>query len=293
MAASRGRERDGGGVATLRIPSSTEFFVGAGRAFAGALLFSLPMLMTMEFWQLGFTIDPFRLALLLAIGVPLLVRLSRYGGIRHTVRLQDDVADVFVSLLIAFVTAGLLLWLFGEVAPGRPLREVWGKVAVQAFPAAIGAMLALNQFGQGDTDADADADRGEIETRYGGELFLMVVGALFLSLNLAPTDEVAVLAFTMSVWQEIGLLVLTLLLMHAFVHAVEFGGTHRRVAGESVLGLFARSTLAGYAAVFLVSVYVLWTFGRTDGVALHEVISMAIVLSFPGAVGAAFARLIL
>lgn len=291
MAASRGRERDGRGVATLRIPSSTEFFVGAGRAFAGALLFSLPMLMTMEFWQLGFTIDPFRLALLLVIGVPLLVRLSRYGGIRRTVRLQDDIADVFVSLLIAFVTAGLLLWLFGEVAPGRPLREVWGKVAVQAFPAAIGAMLALNQFGQGDTDADAE--RGDGEPRYGGELFLMVVGALFLSLSIAPTDEVAVLAFTMSVWQEIGLLVLTLLLMHAFVHAVEFGGTHRRVAGESILGLFARSTLAGYAAVLLVSVYVLWTFGRTDGAALHEVISMAIILSLPGAVGAAFARLIL
>jgi hypothetical protein len=31
------------------------FLVGLGRAFGGALIFSLPMLMTMEMWWLGFS----------------------------------------------------------------------------------------------------------------------------------------------------------------------------------------------------------------------------------------------
>jgi len=273
----------------LAYPSTREFFIGTGRAFAGALLFSLPMLMTMEMWWLGFSIDPLRLALLLVLVVPLLVRLSRYGGIRRTASVKDEIADVFVSIGIAFATAALLLWIFGEVAPGMPLREIWGKIAIQAFPGAIGAMLALNQFGS----READDEREEAEASYGGELFLMVVGALFLSLNLAPTDEIELLAFKMSVWQELGLLVLTLLLMHAFVYAVEFSGTHRRQPEESFVGVFARYTVAGYAAVMLVSLYVLWTFGRTDATAPHEIVSMTIVLSFPGAVGAAFARLIL
>jgi len=32
-----------------------------GRAFGGALLFSLPLLMTMEMWALGFATEPERL----------------------------------------------------------------------------------------------------------------------------------------------------------------------------------------------------------------------------------------
>ena len=69
-------------------PSAAEFGTGAARAFAGALVFSLPMLMTMEMWWLGFHIDPFRLALLMGLMLPLLVRLSRYGGMRPTASIR-------------------------------------------------------------------------------------------------------------------------------------------------------------------------------------------------------------
>lgn len=41
-----------------------EFAEGIGRAFAGALLFSLPILMTMEMWWLGFSMEPWRLILM-------------------------------------------------------------------------------------------------------------------------------------------------------------------------------------------------------------------------------------
>ncbi|MGH8729002.1 MAG: DUF2391 family protein [Burkholderiales bacterium] len=41
------------------------------------------------------------------------------------------------------------------------------------------------------------------------------------------------------------------------------------------------------------SAYLLWTFGRTDGLGLHAFLTAAIVLGFPSAIGAAAARLIL
>ena len=44
--------------------------------------------------------------------------------------------------------------------------------------------------------------------------------------------------------------------------------------------------------MLLVSFYVLWAFGRTDGHGLTEIIDAAVVLSFPGALGAAAARLL-
>jgi uncharacterized membrane protein len=49
----------------------------------------------------------------------------------------------------------------------------------------------------------------------------------------------------------------------------------------------------GYAVVLCISLYVLWTFGRTDGMATAEVVMTTVVLAFPAALGAAAARLII
>lgn len=62
--------------AEARSGTTREFIVGLGRAFAGALIFSLPLLMTMEMWALGHSVEPLRLALLLVLLVPLLIGLS-------------------------------------------------------------------------------------------------------------------------------------------------------------------------------------------------------------------------
>ena len=269
--------------------SAIQFVVGTGRAFAGALIFALPMLMTMEMWWLGFTMDPLRLALLLVVSLPLLIRLSRFGGMRTTHRLTDDIADALVAVGVAFVASTVVLAVLGIVTLERTLRENIGMAAVQMVPASIGAMLAQNQLGE----KPKGEESGNREPTYGGEIFLMVVGALFLSLNLAPTEEIILIGYSLVPWQEGVLLVLTLGLMHALVYTLEFGGTERPHPAEGFLSVFSRYTLVGYVAVFFTSLYVLWTFGRFDGTSAGEILSAAVVLSFPGAIGAAVARLIL
>jgi uncharacterized membrane protein len=57
--------------------------------------------------------------------------------------------------------------------------------------------------------------------------------------------------------------------------------------------VFIRFTVVGYAIALLISLYVLWTFERTDGMPLRQIIPATIVLGFPAAVGAGAARLIL
>ena len=47
--------------------SGREFAVGDRPRVAGALLFALPLLMTMEMWWLGFHMEPWRLILMLAL----------------------------------------------------------------------------------------------------------------------------------------------------------------------------------------------------------------------------------
>lgn len=69
-------------------------------------------------------------------------------------------------------------------------------------------------------------------------------------------------------------------------------GSHHRVEGAAFAGTFLRFTVTGYAIVFLVSLYILWTFGQLEGTAPAEILGIATVLSFPGAIGASVARLI-
>lgn len=128
-------------------PTPREFWIGLGRAFAGALIFAVPVLMTMEAWALGFHLRPLRLALLLVATVPTLVLLHKYGGFRKSVGLRDRIADAFVALLVAAIAASAILFTFGIVDADMPLREIVGKVAVQIVPGSLGASLARAQLG--------------------------------------------------------------------------------------------------------------------------------------------------
>src|SRR5690606_31930208 len=119
------------------------------------------------------------------------------------------------------------------------------------------------------------------------------VGSLFLSLNVAPTEEIILIAFKMTPLHALITLVLSIALMHAFVYAVAFRGTHELTEKTPGWHAFVRFTLPGYIIAILISVYVLWTFGRLDDTAPTQVLMSVIVLGFPGSIGAAAARLIL
>jgi uncharacterized membrane protein len=77
------------------------------------------------------------------------------------------------------------------------------------------------------------------------------------------------------------------------VYEVDFRGEHKRPADMGFWTLFLRFTVVGYALVLLVCFYLLWTFGRLDSTSVMAALMMTIVLAFPGALGAAAARLIL
>ncbi|SMH39336.1 TIGR02587 family membrane protein [Azospirillum agricola] len=265
------------------------FAVGLARAFAGALIFALPMLMTMEMWQIGFSINPWRLVLLLVVQIPLLVGLSRFVGFERTRSVGEDVTDAFVAVAVAVLMAAAVLFLFKVIDTGMTRQEVIGKIALQSFPGSIGAMLARGQLGQQRRDADEDRQ----DPSYPGELFLMGVGALFLGLNVAPTEEMIQLSYMMDPWRELALILLSLVIMHAFVYSIDFPGGSEFPEGVGFWTLFVRFTVVGYVIVLLICLYLLWTFGRTDGTGIGDVLSAAVVLGFPSSVGAAAARLIL
>ena len=260
------------------------------RAAGGALVFSLPMLMTMELWSLGAYLDRLRLLTLVLTAVPLLVVLSRHIGFEETRRWRDDVLDTAIALGMSAVVCAALLALFGTVTLRTPWDEIVGKVTIQMVPAAIGALLAKSQFGEGSPDGE---DAGKRDETYGGEMFLMAVGALFLGFNVAPTEEMILISFQMTAWHGLCLVVLSLVLMHGFVFAVGFAGGSVVSSEEPWWSPLIRLTLPGYVIAMTVSLYLLWIFARLDGLGAESIVMATVVLAFPSAIGAAAARLIL
>lgn len=259
---------------------------GMGRAFGGALVFTLPILMTMEMWDLGFIIEPYRLLLLVLASLPTLMFVSHYSGFETTWGWQDDVRDVAIAFGAALVVSVAVLVLLGSIDTRHAPDITATRIVIQAIPGALGALLGRSQFGEG-------GDGGRQEESYGGELGVMAVGALYLGFNVAPTEEMVLIAYRVSAWHSLALVLLSLLVMHGFVFASGFKGGTRRDGETSGWSLFLRFTVAGYAVAFAVSLFVLWIFGRIDGLGLETAMRVAVVLAFPAAVGAAAARLII
>lgn len=213
---------DGRRVASSSDDGSRRFAWGLVRALGGAILFSFPMLMTMEMWWLGFSMDRVRLALFVLLDIPLLVGLSFYAGFEPTPHRLADVLDAFTAYAVGFVAAALLLAVFAVIGPGMSAAEIVGKISIQAVPASIGAMLARSQLGESE-----GKEEKRRSARYGGALFLMAVGALYLSSSLASTEEMILISYMMTPVHVVALMALSLVVMHGFLGAAIVQGQAR------------------------------------------------------------------
>lgn len=301
-----------------------EFLIGLTRAFAGAIIFSFSIIMTSEMWWLGFTMERHRLALFILFSIPNLILLAYFIGYKKTVTFRDATISAFVAMFVGYLTSAVFLFTFGLVDFGMSANETLGKITVQGFTAAFGALFAQSQLGtkeekdsvekDGGDDGEqeegggdeSDGDRSgangpadEVERMiprdsYFAQLYLMSVGAIFLAMNPAATIEMPLISYKMMDWQFIFLALLTLVLMHGFVYSFKFRGQSDRVPKEtSWWSLFLRYTVVGYAIALGVSAFSLWSFGTLDGLSLEEMVKIMLVLGFPAGLGAAASRLIL
>jgi putative integral membrane protein (TIGR02587 family) len=266
-----------------------DFLISLARAAGGALFFSLPMLMTMEMWEQGIMINPLRLALFMLVALPLLTGLSWYSGFEPTEKLKDDLVDAFVAYAVGFCVSAIVLSLLALITPSTSAIRIVSLISLQAVPASIGALLAQSQFGIRTTEEEQKKE----DTGYWGVLFLMFAGSVFFAFNLAPTEEIVLIGYKMSVWHATSLVIFSLFLMHAFMYSLQFRGQAEFPDNLSVGQVFIRYTVVGYAIALLMSLYMLWTFGRTDGLPLAQNIMSVIVLAFPASIGSAAVRLIL
>ncbi|HZH30425.1 MAG TPA: TIGR02587 family membrane protein [Pyrinomonadaceae bacterium] len=295
--------------------SLAESFQEYGRGVAGGLMFSLPLLYTMEVWRAGFNTHPWRLAAYVVATFFLLLGYNRFAGLRHDEGMAGVVIDSVEEMGIGFIIAAVALYLLGRVTFGMSLNEVAGQIVIEAMTVAIGVSVGTTQLGGGAEDSgegsggggegaaartepggeagrEGGARGGEPELHFGGQLLLALCGATLFAANVAPTEEIVVIAVEISWVRLLGLACASLLVGALILHYSEFMGARRFVRAEG-FGAVVANSVSTYAVALVASGLILWFFGRFDGVTLYTSLAQVIVLGVAATLGASAGRLLL
>ncbi len=290
-----------------------ESFQEYGRGVAGGLMFSLPLLYTMEVWRAGFNTHPWRLAAYVAATFILLLGYNRFAGMHHSAGIAEVAIDSVEEMGIGFIIAAVALYLMGRVTPEMSLNEIAGQIVIEAMTVAIGVSVGTAQLGgaSGDSEDGGDGDaaakgtkrggkagatggarRGEAELHFGGQMLVALCGATLFASNVAPTEEIVVIAVEISWMRLLGLAFVSLLLAALILHYSEFRGA-RELARTEGSGSAVPGSVATYAVALIASGLILWFFGRFDGVTLYTALAQTVVLGVAATLGASAGRLLL
>lgn len=264
------------------------------RGVAGGLLFSLPLLYTMEVWWSGFLAPPWRLAAYVIGTFALLLGYNHFVGIRADSSFADVIIESFEEMGIGFVLAALVLWLLGQITLEMPVDEVLGKIVIEAMTVAIGVSVGTAQLGadDGDKGRDDEGEGDEAGNTIGRQLVIALCGAVLFAANVAPTEEIVMIAVEVSTGRLLGLVAFSLALAALVLYYSEFAGSRQHVRFDRHHDVLVGSVIT-YAVALVASGLILWFFGRFDGHTPILCLAQAVVLGVPATLGASAGRLLL
>jgi putative integral membrane protein (TIGR02587 family) len=175
-----------------------------------------------------------------------------------------------------------------------------GKTVYEVLPMCVGIGVAhsiLRERSTGDESA-SDDEGGASQPSTGSsslkasvaDLGASLIGAVFIALSIAPTDEVPMVTSSRSpVWLLL-IVAASLLIAYSIVFVAGFAGQSRRHAQEGLLQHPMIETVASYVVALVSSFAMLWLFQRADA-PRPVTLAQVIVLGLPAAIGGAAGRL--
>lgn len=270
-------------------PQISESLREYGRGIGGGFLFSLPLILTMEVWAAGVTVSPLRLLAGLAATFVLLCGYNAYAGLRHDTRFDEILVDSVEELGIGLALSAAILWMLGRIDGSSSLPAAAGLILVEGFFVAVGVSVGTAQLTGGTDENGQPKGRQQTVT---SELALAFCGAVLIAANVAPTEEILVLASEMGPLLLLAVLLSSLVLAATLLYFSNFRGSTRFAGTRGVFGV-VHGTAITYAAGLVASAALLWFFGRFDGHSLTLNVAQCVVLGMTGTLGAAAGRLLL
>ncbi|HET6361248.1 MAG TPA: DUF2391 family protein [Gemmatimonadota bacterium] len=262
------------------------------RACAGALLGALPLLYTMEMWWYARAVSEPVLLGMMAVAGGIVVLSILFGGFRRG-RVTHLGIDTLIVFGIGITISALTLVVVGRIHPGQvPLSAAARMIALEAIPCAIGAALAMTQF------RPRDGDRKNVDRRIGRlsqdrqKVLATLVGAVFFAFNVAPTDELRMMAMEAEPVYFPLIVLFSLLVSYVIVFEADFAERPKGYTTGALGNPFAE-TLVSYVLSFGVSYAFLAGFGHLTAEApLYTQISTTVMLGYVTTIGGSAGRVL-
>jgi len=261
-----------------------------GRGICGGFLFSMPLLYTMEVWWTGLTVSPERLLAGLVAAYALLCAYNAYAGLHHDTSLTEILIDSVEELGLGLVVSAVVLVMLGRLEDGTTV-DVVGQVVFEALFVAIGVSVGTAQLTGGQGGVDEGGGRGRHDSLR-AEFTLALCGALLIAANVAPTEEILMLAVNTRAPHLLAIMAMSLLLAGTLLYFSHFRGS-ARFADTSGADAVLRGTAITYATALVASAGLLWFFGRFSDTAVATGTAQVVVLGLPATLGASAGRLLL
>jgi putative integral membrane protein (TIGR02587 family) len=282
------------------------------RAVAGGSIVGMPLLFTMEMWFHGATLSPWHQLGVLACILVVNFAFCLVSGFRHDSGVGEAVMEALTSVGVALVYSTAVLWLIGTIAPQTSLAESVGKILLEAGAVSLGISFAEVHFrGKSRTGDDENAgdqngghnsatdepapspDQRERMQLHADlvDVSATLVGSTLFALNIAPTEEVLLIAARLGPFHLLALLAATVALCYVILYASGFESQPVHVQGAfqsawaETLMTVAVSLLAGLGLMALI--------GQREILSDHApLVAATVVLGLPATVGGAAGRLI-
>jgi putative integral membrane protein (TIGR02587 family) len=270
--------------------SPAELAASYARGVAGGLLVAMPTFLTMEIWWGGFYLPPWRILFLMLANFAALLVLQHFSGLAPSETRTQEARDAMIAYAIGVVVAAIVLVTLNILHAGLALRDIVGKIALEAIPVSIGASVAMSQFGEGSKQSE---QRKKDESFY-GVLGMAFAGAMLFGHGLAATEEPMIVGIQLRWMHALAIVILSLLQVHAIVYVVEFQPRDRGPGGARWWQLMAREGISVYVVALAVAAFLLWMFGYLGpDIALTPSLYTIVALGFVTSLGAAAAELLI
>jgi putative integral membrane protein (TIGR02587 family) len=274
----------------------------AVRGLASGFLIGIPVVFTVDYWWLGDQVGPLDALKLVAFSYALTLAAVYWIGFHRGLRRGwQYLGNALEATALAILALVAVFWTLGQIGDGQTPSIAVGRIAVAVAPVSLGVAIANHLLArdaspvdpdQGDATSLRSAWRDKPWRRTVFELAASVAGALFLGLAIVPVDDLSAIATEVPLRNLPLVILLSLLVTYSVVFAAGFAGEADRHATPGLLQTPLAETVIAYLAALLISLFVLWLFGRVDAqTAPLEVYTKTVLLAFPASMAAAAGRL--
>jgi putative integral membrane protein (TIGR02587 family) len=278
------------------------------RGACGGFLFGIPLLYTMEVWWIGSQAKPRIMLIAIALTFIVVYIINRTEGFRKYSKINrpyEAVVNTIEAMAIGLLCSTFIMILLQEITFDNFFKESLGKVIFEGVSFTFGVALANQFLGRSDDKFDARNHTGEEQESNSNssksadqlhatlsDVGSTLIGAIVIALNIAPTDEITMLAASATPKSLFFVIVASLLITYSIVFQAGFSNQQKRQQQKGIFQRPSSETIMAYLVSLLASAFMLWFFQK---ISISDPWTMwlehSLLLALPASIGGAAGRL--